>query len=114
MYEATQYIVWLMTFSALLTTFFWFRGLYLYFKTVSVREALEVYINSKYLIKSFFTALFTSVLVVVFGIIADNFLFIVLGIVWTAVFLFLFLKSRGWLREATIELEKMNRLTGRS
>ncbi|MDP3792468.1 MAG: hypothetical protein Q8Q89_01935 [bacterium] len=112
MHEATQYVIWLMTFSALLTTFFWFKGLY--FKTTSVREALEVYVNSKHLIKSFFTASFTSVLIVVFGIMSNSILFIVLGIIWMAVFLFLFLKSRNWLKEAVIELDKMNRLTGKS
>lgn len=114
MYQATQYVVWLITFSALLTTFLWFRGLYLYFKAVSLREALEVYVKSKYLMKSFSTALLTSVLILTFGIMSDNVIFIILGILWTVVFLYLFLRSGEWLKEAVTELEKMNILTERS
>lgn len=91
------------------TVFFWSKGLYIMFKTYNdpppnIRVVLEGYVESKYLIRASFSALCTSLLVVAFALIWKSIVFLMLGVLWTALFSLMFFKSRTWFKEAVNEL----------
>ena len=101
-------VIALIVLSMSVTIYYWLRGLYRMHKILGAKEQLEYYVKSKYLWKSFLSALCTAILIIIFGLIWSNLYLFVLGMIWSCMVIFLLSQSKRWLVESLQELKRLN------